>query len=246
MSIPKPMQCSIDPFLDGRLNVSQSVKGYRFSIDAPILAFHAVPGKPGERIMDLGTGCAIVPLITAFRYPGVHIVGVEIQVELAALARSNVEKNGFSSRITIIQGDVLQLSLDDVGPPVDMVITNPPYRKAHSGRINPQSQRALARHEIALSLDGLIKSIRRFLKTGGCGWIVYPVERLAELIDGMRRHHLEPKYLRMIHPRSDADANRCLLKVVKAARPGLIAGPPLAIYTKEGDYTEELAAMLRP
>jgi len=240
------MRCSIDPFLDGRLNVCQSLEGYRFSIDALILAFHAVPRKPGERIMDLGTGCGIMPLITAFRYPDVHIVGVEIQAELAALARSNVEKNGFSSRIMIVQGDLLDLGPDDVGPPVDMVMTNPPYRKAHSGRINPQHQRALARHEIALSLDGLIRSMRRFLKTGGRGWIVYPVERLAELIAGMRRHHLEPKYLRMIHPRSDADANRCLLQVVKAARGGLVAGPPLAVYTQEGDYTEEMAAMLRP
>ena len=245
MSIPNPMW-STHPFLNGRLSVCQSLDGYRFSIDALILAFHAVPSQPGERIMDMGTGCGIMPLITASRYPDVHIFGVEIQAELAALARSNVERNGLSSRITIVEGDLLQLGPDDVGPPVDMVMTNPPYRKAHSGRINPQHQRALARHDIALSLEGLTKSMRRFLKTGGRGWIVYPVERLAELIAGMRRQHLEPKYLRMIHPRFDADANRCLLKVVKAARTGLIAGPPLTIYTKEGEYTEELAAMLRP
>ena len=240
------MPCSCDPFLEGHLLIRQSRTGYRFSIDPLILAFHAVPNKPGERILDLGTGCGIMSLITAFRYPDARIVGVEIQSELAALARVNVEENGFQSRISIIEGDMLRLRADDLGPPMDMVMTNPPYRKPHSGRVNPQSQRAQARHEIKLSLEGLIKTIRRFLKTGGHGWVVYPVDRLAELIAGMKAHHLEPKYLRMIHSRWDTEAKRCLLKVVKAARPGLKAGPPLVIYNAEGIYTSEVAAMLRP
>ncbi len=237
---------SFDTFLDGRLKVCQSRNGYRFSIDAAILAFHAVPGKPDARILDLGTGCGIMPLLAAFRYPDVHITGVEIQAELAALARNNVEENGFQSRIQVVEGDFLRLRSDDIGSPVDMVITNPPYRQPHSGRINPQNQRALARHEIAVSLDGLIKAMRRFLSTGGRGWIIYPADRLAELMAGMQGHHLEPKYLRMIHPRSNLDAKRCLLKVVKGGRPGLIVGPPLVIYNADGGYSDEMCAMLRP
>jgi tRNA1Val (adenine37-N6)-methyltransferase len=239
------MGWSSDPFLDGRLRVCQSRSGYRFSIDALILASQAVPIKPGERLLDLGTGCGIMPLVTALRYPDVQIIGVEIQAELAALARTNVADNGFQSRITIIEGDILRLCANEIGPPVDMVMTNPPYGKSHSGRINPQSQRAQARHEMTVSLDGLIKAMRRFLKTGGRGWIVYPVNRLAELITGMRAHHLEPKYLRMIHSRYDSEAKRCLTKVVKAAHPGLIVGPPLVIYSEDGVYTDEMAAMLR-
>jgi len=237
---------SFDTFLDGRLKVCQSRRGYRFSVDAAILAFHAVPGKPDARILDLGTGCGIMPLVTAFRYPDVHITGVEIQPELAALARNNVEENGFLSRITVVEGDFLRLRSGDIGPPVDMVITNPPYRRPHSGRISPQNQRALARHEIAVSLEGLIKAMRRFLSTGGCGWIIYPVDRLAELMAGMQVHHLEPKYLRMIHPQTDLDAKRCLLKVVKGGRPGLTAGPPLVIYNADGGVSDDMGAMLRP
>jgi len=240
------MSCTLDPFLDGRLNVCQSRAGYRFSIDSLILAFHAVPSQPGERILDLGTGCGIMPLVMACRNADVRLVGVEIQPELAALARRNVAANGFQSRISIIEGDMLRLRADQLGPPMDMVMTNPPYRKPHSGRVNPQSQRALARHEIAVALEGLIKTMRRFLKTGGNGWIVYPAERLAELMAGMRDHHLEPKYLRLVHSRYDADAKRCLLKVVKAARPGLAIAPPLVLYNAAGEYTDEVAAMLRP
>ena len=240
------MYCSLDSFLQGQLKISQSRAGYRFSVDALILAFHAVPNKPGEKILDIGTGCGIIPLITAFRYPDVHIVGVEIQSELAALARTNVEENGFQSQIRILEGDILHLRAGDVGAPLDMVMTNPPYRKPRSGRINPQSQRALARHEITVSLDGLIKAMRRVLRTGGRGWIIYPVERLVELMTCLRAHHLEPKYMRVLHSRYGTDGKRCLIKAVKAARPGLIVGPPLVIYNEDGRYTEDMAAMLRP
>ena len=245
MSNALSIESSLDPFIGGHLRIRQSRAGYRFSIDAPILAYHAVPVKPGERILDLGTGCGIMSLITAWRYPDARILAVEIQAELADLARLNVEENGFQSRITVVEGDMLRLGADELGPPVDMVMSNPPYRKPHSGRVNPQNQRALARHEIAVSLEGLIKSMRKFLKTGGRGWMIYPVERLAELMAGMRAHHLEPKYLRMIHSRRDTDAKRCLLKVVKAAHPGLTTGPPLIIYRTKGVYTAEVASMLR-
>lgn len=240
------MHWSSDTFFDGRLKVCQSRHGYRFTEDAAILAFHAVPYKPDERILDLGTGCGIMPLLTVFRYPDVHVTGVEIQAELAALARSNVKENGFLSKITVIEGDFMQLKASQIGPSVDMIITNPPYRRIDAGRISPQNQRALARHEIAVSLEGLIKTMRRFLSVGGCGWIIYPVERLAELMAGMQAHHLEPKYLRMIHPRSDLDAKRCLLKVVRGGRPGLIAGPPLVIYGTDGGYSDDMRTILRP
>ncbi len=240
------MSWSADRFLNGHLKISQSRRGYRFSIDAVILAFHAVPAKLDERILDMGTGCGIMPLIIAHRHEGVHVTGVEIQPELAELARQNVCANGFQSRITILEKDVSQMRSHDIGPSVDMVITNPPYRKPGSGRVNPQNQRALARHEITLSLDGMVKAMRRFLVTGGSGWIIYPVERVAELMTAMQTHNLEPKYLRLIHSRIDTEAKRCLLKIVKAARPGLIAGPPLAIYDADGAYTEEVAAMFCP
>lgn len=240
------MPWSSDTFLDGQLRVSQSVGGYRFSIDAVILAHHALPGKPKARLLDLGTGCGIIPLLMAHRYPQVHITGVEIQSELAALARKNVTDNGFQSRITIVEGDFQQVQSYNMGAPMDLVISNPPYRKLKSGRINPQNQCALARHEIATSLDGLIKAMRRFLYTGGSGWLVYPVERLAELMIGMQSHHMEPKYLRMIHSNRDSEAMRCLLKVVKAARPGLRVDAPLVIHNRDGQFVEEVAAMFRP
>ena len=240
------MNLSHDTFLDGRLKICQSRHGYRFSMDAIILAFHANPTGPGERILDLGTGCGIMPLIIAYRFPEVNITGVEIQAELAAQARRNIDENDFQSRIMIVEGDFLTLKPGIIEAPVNMVITNPPFRKPSSGRINPQSERALARHEIYVSLDGLIKTMRRYLAAGGQGWIVYPAERLTELMVGMQAHGLEPKFLRLIHSRSDGEAKRCLLKVVKAARPGLIAGPPLVIHNHDGAYTEEASAMFLP
>jgi tRNA1Val (adenine37-N6)-methyltransferase len=232
--------------LNGNLTVYQNRDGYRFSIDAAILAFHAAADKPAGRILDLGTGCAIIPMIIAHRQPAAQVIGVEIQPELAALARHNVEQNGLGERIAIIEGDFTKMGGDDIGLPVNMVTTNPPYYKRGTGRINPHDQKALARHEIMTSLDGLVKSVRRFLTTGGCGWIVYPVERLAELLTTMQAHHLEPKYIRLIHSQLASEAKRCLVKVVKAARAGLTAGPPLVIYNANGGYTDEVSAMLNP
>ena len=240
------MDWSCDTFLNGNLNVYQNRDGYRFSIDAAILASHAIPEKPDACILDLGSGCAIMPLIIAYRCPEVHLIGVEIQAELAALARRNVEQNGFEDRITIIEGNFITMRAKDIGPPVDMVITNPPFYKPGSGRINPHSQGAMARHEITVSLDGLAKSMRRFLTTGGCGWIVYPAERLAELMTTMQGHHMEPKYMGLIYAHRASEAKRCLVKVVKAARPGLTVGPPLIIYKADGAYTDEVSAMLQP
>lgn len=243
---PPSSEWSCDPFLDGRLTICQSRRGYRFSIDALILAQHAVPGGPRERILDLGSGCGIMPLVIAWRFPEVQITGVEIQPELAAQARHNVTQNGYQARITILEEDYLQLPAAAVGPPVDMVVANPPYRRPRSGRINPRHQRALARHEIAVSLDGLVKAMRRFLKTGGRGWMIYTVDRLVEVLAALTAHHLEPKYVRLIHSRRDAPAKLCLIKVVKGANPGLLAGPPLVVYREDGGHTEEVAAMLRP
>lgn len=235
-----------DQILDGQLQVWQSRRGYRFSIDALLLAFHAAVSRPSERILDLGTGCGIIPLVTAWRFPTVSIIGVEIQPELAALARFNAGQNSFSGRITIIEDDYTRLPAKAVGPPVDMVVANPPYRRPSSGRINPKRQRALARHEIAVTLQSLIQAMRRFLKTGGRGWMIYTVERMAELLADLRSHHLEPKYLRLIHSHRNVPAKHCLIKVVKGARPGLQADAPLIIYKDEDIYTAEVTAMLRP
>ena len=197
-------QTTHDTFLNGHLRICQPANGYRYSIDAVLLA--ALPRlKPGQTLLDLGTGCGIIPLILAFRNRKVRITGVEVQSELARLAAMNVEHNGLEDRIRIIHEDLRRLSPVMVGGPVDWIVSNPPYRRAVSGRVNPDAQRALARHEIKVNLRQLIGTARKLLKTGGRFAIIYPSERAVDLFSEMRRAGLEPKWLQCVHSQAADD-----------------------------------------
>jgi tRNA1Val (adenine37-N6)-methyltransferase len=232
-----------DTFFDGRIRVNQGRTGYRFSIDAVLLADYAA-ASPASTILDLGTGCGIIPLILGYRRPEVRIWGVEIQEDLAAIARFNVEENSMKGRIIIRCQDMKTLNHADTAGPVELVVSNPPYRKIHSGRMNPSPQKAIARHEIKAGLKDVVEAARRMLEKSGRLAVIYPVERLVELMICEQSLGIEPKFLRMIHSTSDSQARLVLLEGIKGGRPGLKAGPPLVIYTKDGSYTGEVEGML--
>lgn len=233
-----------DSFGGGRIRIRQPRSGYRFSIDAVLLAGQVTPG-PSERIVDLGTGCGVIALLLAFGRPQLRVWGIELQPEMAALAAENVRDNGWSDRVSILQADLQAIGPAELGGPVDRVVANPPYRRAHSGRVNPDGQRALARHEITVTLAGLIAAARRLLKTGGRLHLVYAAERTAELLGGMRAEGIEPKRLRPIQSRRDEDAALILVEGIKGARTGMTLAPPLVVYADAGGYTEEVESMVR-
>ena len=241
-----PMDISADTFFDGRLNISQDPNGYRFSIDAFLLA-HLIKPRQGDcHVVDFGTGCGIVPLLLAYRHAGLKLFGVELQPALAHLARKNVIANGFENRIRIIENDLQAVTPRNLGFSADLVVSNPPYRQADSGRINPNEQRALARHEIAVTLGGLLRAVRRVLRTGGYFWTIYPTQRLPELISRMQGFNIEPKFMRLIYSRQASEAKLALVAGVKAARAGFAVGPPLVIYRDTQRYTAEVQAMFAP
>ncbi|MBL0715686.1 MAG: tRNA1(Val) (adenine(37)-N6)-methyltransferase [Desulfosarcina sp.] len=240
------MDLTADTFFNGRLKVFQGRAGYRFSIDALLLAHQVKPRKGDRRVVDFGTGCGILPLLMAYRHGALDICGVEIQPALAHLARENVQANGLTHRIRVIEADLQTVTPQRLGFSADLIVSNPPYRQAASGRINPHEERALARHEIALTLEGLLRSVRRVLRTGGYFWTIYPSERLPELIRRMQRFHIEPKFMRLIHSRAHSDARLVVMAGVKAAGAGLAVGPPLVIYRDERHYTAEVQAMFNP
>lgn len=235
---------TIDTFFDGRVIIKQSRRGYRFSVDAVLLAASVHP-KPKDTIVDLGTGCGIIPLILAYHHPETRIFGVEVQKELAVLAQENIATNGMEDRIKIFQLDMKKLSINMLPKTVDLVVSNPPYRKAHSGRINPNQQRALARHEISITLADLIHTARNILRKSGRFMMVYPIDRLADVVAALRSGNLEPKFIRNIHSYRDTEAKRVLVEAVKDGRPGLKAAPPLYIYEPDNTYTEEVQDMFQ-
>ena len=234
-----------DAFFNGKLHIKQQASGYRFSLDAVLLAWHAGP-RADERLLDLGTGCGIIPLILSYRNPDIVAFGIEIQRDLAELAVSNVNANRMQNSVTVLQQDMRDLKPDMIGGPVDLVTCNPPYRKPDSGRINPDAQRAIARHELKVSLAAVLQTARRMLRTAGRFVTVYTAERIVELLSQMRLEGIEPKFMRSIHSQPDTEAKLILVDGMKGARPGTRLGPPLIIYDANGQYTKEVQGMFIP
>ena len=234
-----------DTFFNGKIRITQGRTGYRFSIDAVLLAHFADP-QCGDKVLDLGTGCGIIPLIMAHRVPDLAICGVEVQTELAELAVSNVRQNQLEHRITVSCTDLKLLEPSMTAGPVDLVVCNPPFRKQGSGRINPNTQRAVARHEIKANLADIIQTSRRMLRTGGRLVLIFTAGRLTDVLCRMRTDGIEPKLLRTIHSRRDAEAALILIEGLKGGRPDLNILPPLIIYNQTNDYTDEVEAMFRP
>ena len=233
------------------LRICQARNGYRFSIDTPILAYHVSlePGEPGESGqigVDLGAGCGVMLLLLAKRFPGATLYGIEIQDELVQLASRNIRVNNMSDDVWIIHGDMKD-SKNLIGSGVaDVVFSNPPYRPLGSGRLSPNRQRAVAKHEIRATLSDVASAARILLKPSGRFWVVYPARRLVDLLTQMRAYCLEPKQLRLIHSNAESEAERVLVGAVKGGNPGLAVLPPVITHNRDGSFTAEVARMLTP
>jgi tRNA1Val (adenine37-N6)-methyltransferase len=231
-----------DSFFNGQIRIRQDQCGYRFSIDAVILAYHVRP-RPGDKVLDLGTGCGIIPLILAFRHPQIMVYGIEVQKELSALASFNVKDNHMEEHITILCEDMKLLKSEKISGLVDLVVCNPPYRRSNSGRINPDHQRAVARHEIKAALSDVIACAKRMLRTAGRFVTIYTAERTAELLAQMQSRRIEPKILRAIHSSRHSDAKMILVEGIRGGAPGMRIESPLILYDEEGNYTKEVKQM---
>jgi tRNA1Val (adenine37-N6)-methyltransferase len=221
------------------LLVHQERHGYRFSVDAVLLAgLTAV--RPADRVLDLGTGCGVIPLIWAHRKQGGRLVGVEMQPELACLAKQNVAENGFSEKIEILEMDFRTVSEHLQPGDWDLVVSNPPYRRLNSGRINPNRQRAQARHELTGSVEDVFAAAGCLLHAAGRVAVIYPAARLAHLMGAAERHGFSPKALTVIHSHCEDSARLVHLECRKGGGEELHVAAPFFIYNRDGTYTEAM------
>jgi tRNA1Val (adenine37-N6)-methyltransferase len=234
---------TLDTIFDGKLKLLQSRSGYRFSLDALLLG-HFVTLKKGDRVVDLGTGNGIIPLVLARLHSEVSVTGVEFQAAMAERAKKNVELNGLGKRIRICQGDVRRI--DAVAPPAsfDVVVSNPPYRRAGSGRFSANDEKQIARHEICGDLDDFLGTAEFLLRAKGRIALIHLAERAVDLLTSMRRLRLEPKRFRMVHSRAEAAASLLLVEGVKNGRGGMEILPPLIVYRQGKEYSDEVAAVI--
>lgn len=226
-----------------QLQISQPEKGYRFSIDPLILSSHIHP-KGNETVMDLGCGCGIIPLALAHRYPNLKITGIEIQEELYTFARRNILANGFEKNIQIFHDDIKHFKLiEDIR--ADIIVSNPPYKKLGTGRINPGTQKAVARHETDLDIDTLVECASRFIKDQGLLSIIFPFDRLSDLTLALSRYHFYPEFIRHVHFKAGMKARRVIVRSIKKGTRQCYLSPPLFIYTLENKFTEDYLSLFR-
>lgn len=239
LNVPVFPDETLDTMFQGRLKVIQKREGYRFSLDAVLLA-RLAPVSSEDCVIDLGTGCGIIPIIIAYATEVKTIVGAEIQKELADLALRNVSLNGFHERITILQEDLTNIS--SLYPPgsFDCVLSNPPFRKLETGRLNLQDQKAIARHELTVSLQDLLKVAFSLLAPNGKIFLIYPAFRLVDLFFEMRKCCLEPKTIQCVHAQIGTPAKMVLIEGVREGGVELHVKEPLVLYDSEGNYTEAL------
>src|ERR1043166_7434125 len=181
---------TLDTLFDGKLKFVQARDGYRFSVDAVLLA-HFITPRARAKIVDLGSGNGVVPLILAFLHPSIAITGIEFQSSMATRARRNTELNELTHRIEILQGDVRMIKNIAAPESFDVVVCNPPYRRPTSGRISPNSEKRIARHECEGELRDFINAGVYLLPVKGKMAVIYSAGRAVELLHLMSRTGIE-------------------------------------------------------
>ena len=227
-----------------QLTLHQSPQGYRFALETFLLA-DFVPVTATDPLIDLGTGCGVVALLLARRLPHVRLVGLELQRSLAVLAQQNVICNSLQHRISIVQGDIRQVPSLFPSGMFGTVVCNPPYRVVGNGRLNPNPEKAIARHELAVTLSQLVQAAQHLLCRRGRLVMVYHPSRLSELCAQLETAHLRPRHLRLVHATPQAPASIALVEAIRDSRDALTVLPPLWVYEASGGYTAEMQAIFQ-
>lgn len=219
--------------------IIQNKKKFCFGMDAVLLSGFASV-REGENVLDLGTGTGIIPILLAGKTEGRHFTGLEIQTESADMARRSVLHNHLEDRISIIEGDIREAG--KIFPPAffDVITSNPPYMTGQHGLVNPNKEKAIARHEICCTLEDVVGQTARLLRVGGRFYMGHRPFRLAEILHMLVEYRLEPKRLQLVYPFIDKEPNMVLIEAVRGGRSRVQVEKPLIVYEKPGVYTEEI------
>ncbi|MFV0528376.1 MAG: tRNA1(Val) (adenine(37)-N6)-methyltransferase [Lachnospiraceae bacterium] len=225
--------------LQNGCKIIQNPKMFCFGMDAVLLSNFAQIGK-NEKVLDLGCGTGIIPILLRVKTQGRNFTGLEIQKDCADMARRSVQYNHFEDDISIVTGDIRQ-SVSLFGTrSFDVVTCNPPYMIGAHGLKNPEEAKAIARHEVLCTLEDVIEQASRLLVSGGRFYLVHRPFRLAEIISLLVQYKLEPKRMRLVHPYVDKEPNMVLLEARLGGNSRITVEKPLIVYEAEGVYTSEI------
>ena len=212
------------------LQIIQDPKRFCFGMDAVLLS-DFVKVRTGEKVLDLGTGTGILPMLLAGKTKGQHFTGLEIQPESAEMARRSVAYNHLEEKIEIVTGDIKEAGRLFQPAFFDVITVNPPYMADQCGIQNPQDAKAIARHEILCNLEDIFRESKKLLPEGkGRFYMVHRPVRLAEILLKMSQSHIEPKRIQLVHPYVDKEPVMVLIEGRSGARPGVRIEPPLILH----------------
>ncbi|MBI5184766.1 MAG: methyltransferase domain-containing protein [Nitrospinae bacterium] len=214
-------------------------KGYRYSLDPFLVAdFVRVPPKV-QRVLDLGTGSGIILFLLREKAPGICLVGLEKQETLLLAAQAGKRERG-AKRVYFVRGDIRHSSRLFPKACFDIVLANPPYRRKGSGRTNPDPEKASARHELEVDIGGILVNSAGILRDLGRLFLIFHPSRLQELLSGMEESSIHPERIRFVHGFMRREAKMVLVEGRKNGKGDLKVEPPLVVYERAGEYTEEM------
>ena len=221
------------------VRIIQDPDRFCFGMDAVLLSGVAKV-KPGERVVDLGTGTGIIPILLEARTKGASFTGLEIQPESADMARRSVLFNELQDRVHIVDGDIKEAVQIFGAASCHVVTSNPPYMTEHHGLQNPDQPKAIARHEVLCTLHDVVSQAAGLLMPGGRFYMVHRPFRLAEILVKLSQHHLEPKRMQLVFPYVDREPNMVLIEAVRGGNPRMTVEKPLIVYDRPGVYNKEI------
>ena len=220
--------------------IIQNSEGFCFGIDAVLLSDFAKNLKKNSKVIDLGTGTGILPILLSGKTQLKNIIGIEVQEEVANMAKRSIELNSLKDKVEIINDNILNLEKLYGKGYFDVVVTNPPYKKLNTGIQNESEKKLISRHEITANLEEFIKVSKNILKDKGEFYMIHRPERLVDILYLMRKYKVEPKQIRFVSPNVNKEPNLVLIKGIKNANEFLKFEKNLYVYNEDGSYTDEI------
>ena len=222
------------------LKIIQNSRWFCFGIDSVLLSDFAKNIKNNSTIVDIGTGTGIISILLSKKCNPSKIYGVEIQNEVADMAKRSVLLNKLEDKIEIINDNIKNINNYLLNNTIDAIVTNPPYKKISTGKTNLEENKLISRHEIECNLEEILKISSKLLKPKGEFYMVHRTERLGEIIYKLKQNKLEPKQIRLIHSNIEKESKMVLIRAIKGGNEFVKVDKPLVIYDKDGNYTQEI------
>ena len=233
----------IDNLQYNNLKIIQNTKGFCFGIDSILISDFAKEIRKNSIGVDLGTGTGVISILLTAKTNLSKIYGVEIQADVAEMAKRSIELNHMQNKVEIVNINLNEIEEGNKKlqrESFDFIVTNPPYKKLETGKVNKSEYKYISRHELTANLEDFIRTSKYLLKDRGSLSMVHRPERLVDIITLMRKYKIEPKKIRFVHSKINKEPTLILIKGVKNANPFLKIENPLIIYNENGKYTDEI------